>query len=422
MPILLMALLLLAGLAFGQQDPSPPFIQVLSPARVPETMQAPGLVIDRTGLLPVVYAVSASGAAIPAATCQPGQVYVRTGVAIDDALYICLGDRTWAKFSGGGGGSGSGTVSSGESGCLAVYPSSGTTIDDAQNGGSVCGIVYDPDANTLTFNDSMGVAKVTISGENGSVDAGSVLKISGGVDSGAFCGNPSATKGCLRLDSTSKTLIGIDDDQNQHGTVRPKTCPTNTFVSAVDPTASGDTETCSAPTRTVNPMLPGANCGYTAGGTICGTGFYAVGACPTPTAVTGTNTGYGVLQYPDSDGDCDVQTSFPLSGYDGSTISLSFIWRSSQTSGDVVFQAATACVAIGETGDPSFNSFQTVTDTAAGSANQWNVATIASLTTTGCVANEIMFLKLRRNRTHASDSITGTPELLFVQPSFNRSL
>lgn len=142
-----------------------------------------------------------------------------------------------------------------------------------------------------------------------------------------------------------------------------------------------------------------------------------------PTAIcnTGANTQKGAAQFPDSDGDFALFYSFPLPGDFTGAIDAKFKWYAAATTGDVVWQLATACVADGETSDPSFNTASTVADTAKATTLQDNDATITSVTITGCAPGEMLYLKLLRNRTHASDSITGTVQLRGLELTLRRA-
>ena len=126
---------------------------------------------------------------------------------------------------------------------------------------------------------------------------------------------------------------------------------------------------------------------------------------PTPVCLTGTNTLFGALEFPDSDNDFTAQDHFRFPA--ASTVTFQLKWMAAATTGNVVWQLQTACVADAETGNPAWNTAQTVTDTAKGTTLQWNDAEIASVTTTGCTAGEQFFWRLLRNRTHASDTVTG---------------
>lgn len=88
----------------------------------------------------------------------------------------------------------------------------------------------------------------------------------------------------------------------------------------------------------------------------------------------------------------------------------------------MVWQLSTACVADAETSDPSFNSAQDITDAVKGTTLQQNDFSQSSVTTTGCAAGEMFFWRLRRQRTHASDTATGTIDLISVTFKIRRAL
>lgn len=139
---------------------------------------------------------------------------------------------------------------------------------------------------------------------------------------------------------------------------------------------------------------------------------------------TNTNMMRGVANFPDEDGDYSVQLAFPLPDDWASAKDLSakFFWRAGATSGDVVWQVQTACAANDELDDVAWNTANTVTDTALGTANRLNTASISALTKTGCAAGEVLHLRVLRNRTHASDSITGVVSLGHVELTIWRTM
>jgi hypothetical protein len=142
----------------------------------------------------------------------------------------------------------------------------------------------------------------------------------------------------------------------------------------------------------------------------------AVAAC-----VTGSNTQYGVAQFADSS-NLSVQDHFTLPSDWTGVIDISGLWRTSATTGDVVWQVATICVGDAETGDPAFNTASTITDTAKGTTLQYNTFSTTSLTVTGCAAGEELFFKLSRDSAHASDTLVATAELLNVTFTIRRSI
>jgi hypothetical protein len=128
--------------------------------------------------------------------------------------------------------------------------------------------------------------------------------------------------------------------------------------------------------------------------------------------LTGTNTQQGTLDFADGGTALSVQRAIVLPA-DLSTIAAIDVrlkWLTTATTGNVVWQVATICVADAETSDPAFNAASTVTDAAKGTTLQTNDAAITGLTVTGC---------RRRARTeahtdpaHASDTLAATAQLL----------
>lgn len=143
----------------------------------------------------------------------------------------------------------------------------------------------------------------------------------------------------------------------------------------------------------------------------------AVAAC-----VTGTNTQKGVADFADGANSLSLQTGFQLPSDWTGAIDAKLIWLSSTTSGNVVWQVATICVATGETDDPAFNTASTVTDATQGTANQLNEAAITGVTTTGCAAGENLHLKVFRDPTNGSDTMAGTARLVGVELTVRRAI
>lgn len=135
----------------------------------------------------------------------------------------------------------------------------------------------------------------------------------------------------------------------------------------------------------------------------------AVAAC-----ITGTNTQKGVLDFADS-ASLSAQLTYKLPSTWTGTVDANIKWLTTATTGDVVWQLATICVADGETDDPAFNTASTVTDTAKGTTNQTNDAAITTVTVTGCAAGELMHVKILRDSAHASDTLAATARLIGVE-------
>jgi hypothetical protein len=142
----------------------------------------------------------------------------------------------------------------------------------------------------------------------------------------------------------------------------------------------------------------------------------AIAAC-----VTGSNTQYGVAQFADAS-NLSVQDHFTLPSDWTGVIDISGLWRTSATTGDVVWQIATICVGDAETGDPAFNTSTTITDTAKGTTLQYNTFSTTAITITGCAAGEELYFKFYRDSAHGSDTLAATAELLNIAITLRRSI
>lgn len=144
----------------------------------------------------------------------------------------------------------------------------------------------------------------------------------------------------------------------------------------------------------------------------------AVAACQ-----TGTNTQKATLDFADGAPTISAQTTLMLPADWTGSFGITLKWYAgSATTGNVVWQVATICVADAETSDPAFNTASTVTDAAKGTINQDNDATIASVTTTGCAAGELMYLRVFRDPANASDTMADTAHLRGVELTLRRAM
>lgn len=144
----------------------------------------------------------------------------------------------------------------------------------------------------------------------------------------------------------------------------------------------------------------------------------AVAACD-----TGTNTQKGTLEFADGANALSAQITFALPADWTGAIDLRLKWfDSTATTGAVVWQVASICVADAETSDPAFNAASTVTDTAKGTINQDNDAAITGLTTTGCAAGETLYLKVTRDPAHVSDTMADTAKLRGIEITYRRTI
>jgi len=140
-----------------------------------------------------------------------------------------------------------------------------------------------------------------------------------------------------------------------------------------------------------------------------------------PACVTGTNTQRGVLDFADGASVLSAQLQRLLPGDWTGNVDVKLVWHTPATTGSVVWQVATACVADAETGDPVFNTASTVTDAAKGTANQFNDASITSLTMTGCAAGESWFVRVFRDPANGSDTLADTARLVAVELTTRRA-
>ncbi len=138
--------------------------------------------------------------------------------------------------------------------------------------------------------------------------------------------------------------------------------------------------------------------------------------------VTGANTQKLVVDFADGANTLSLQRELKLPSDWTSTVDAKITWYTTATAGDVVWQLATICVADLETGDPAFNTASTVTDTAQGTTNQYNLATITGVTVTGCAAGETLYLRFFRDPTNGSDTLAATARLVGVELVLRRAL
>ncbi len=142
-----------------------------------------------------------------------------------------------------------------------------------------------------------------------------------------------------------------------------------------------------------------------------------VGAC-----VTGSNTQKLVIDFADGADTLSIQKELKLPSDFTGAIDANIKWYTTATSGAVVWQVATACVADAATGDPSFNTASTIASTAQGTTNQYNTATISGITQTGCAANRMLYLKVFRDPTNGSDTLAATARLVGVELILRRAI
>lgn len=139
---------------------------------------------------------------------------------------------------------------------------------------------------------------------------------------------------------------------------------------------------------------------------------------PTPVCIQGSNVTTAALDFADTESQ-SVQGQLILAGT-VSSIDIQLKWRTTATSGSVVWQLQTACVADGETGDPTWNTAQLIVDAAKTTALQHNDAALSGVDLTGCASGKTMYWRLLRDPAHASDTINAAAQLLSILWVINR--
>ena len=138
------------------------------------------------------------------------------------------------------------------------------------------------------------------------------------------------------------------------------------------------------------------------------------------TCVTGTNTQKLVVAF-DNSANRSIQRQVYLPATWLGALDVSLVWSSPVTTGNVIWNVATACVATGSTGDPAFNAPSTVTTAAPAGAGTYVTSSIAGVTATGCTAGSVLYLKVSRYYT-GSDTLNGTVNLAGMQLTERRTL
>lgn len=190
---------------------------------------------------------------------------------------------------------------------------------------------------------------------------------------------------------------------------------TDTFTNKTyDAEGSGN-----ALTIPVKIWLPAAACTNATAGLMWDTPTSNAGAAA---CITGTNTQKGVIDF-DAGTDESIQATIMLeSDWTTGNLDVTFKWLAAATTGDVIWGIQTICVADAETDDPAFNTASTVTDTAKGTTNQTNDASITNVTKTGCAAGELMHIKIYRDADAGGDTMTGDARLIGAMLTYRRAM
>lgn len=145
-----------------------------------------------------------------------------------------------------------------------------------------------------------------------------------------------------------------------------------------------------ASTTTWTFTAPAAGCSYS----VAATGWQIESSTTAPDliCITGSNAVIAAAEF-DANERMEVRSQIPP-GWSG-TVTATFLWRATVTSGSATWAIQFACVADGETLDPSWNTATTIADTAAGTSGIANTATTAAITLPGnCAAGSSLLMRV----------------------------
>lgn len=142
---------------------------------------------------------------------------------------------------------------------------------------------------------------------------------------------------------------------------------------------------------------------------------------PAAACVSYTSTTFGVSDFDDAT-DEGYQVKVYLPADWTGALDADFVWHGAATSGAVAWAIQVACAAADDPFSVTFNTASVVSDTAIGTTNEMNVASVTGITSTGCAAGELMFVQVYRdgNGTGATDDFVGDARLLKVRLKYRR--
>lgn len=110
--------------------------------------------------------------------------------------------------------------------------------------------------------------------------------------------------------------------------------------------------------------------------------------------------------------------------WNGGTFTMNFIWMTTATSGDVVWQASARSYGDAETMDQANGTAVATTDTASGTGSQrLKSATSGAITAAGTpAAGESLLVRVFRDAAHASDNLAATASLISVVVNYTRTI
>lgn len=353
-----------------------------------------------------------TGASLPS-TCQVGEIFFRTGVTPGNNLYGCTSTNQWTLQAGGGGGSG-----------LPDMTGQANKVLSTDGAGALWRALTTGPTGALEVTHSAGdvaldIVTAVLPQKSAANTFTGLNTYSLGLQLGETPTPGSPADGRIWYDATSKTFRcqqnGVTYDcigSGGGGGGMTPSSPDTLTNKTIDAEATGNLITLSQYVQ-----YQAANCQ----GTAAALGFAAAASgAPTAACVSGASTIYGVAQFADA-ASASVQGNFSLPPDWTGNLDFDLRWRSSATSGSVVWQLQTACAAEGESGDPAWNAAQTLTDAAQAVAWRFNDAALAAVTTAGCAPGEQFFFKFLRDPAHAGDTLGATAELLWLRFKLRRA-
>ena len=383
-------------------------------------------------------------------TCSTGDIYMDTDAATGKRIYACESANTWVLQGDGSTGSIGGTTGATDNAVLradgvggSTVQASGCTLSDTDQmtcpGGFVAGT---SGAGLLTLLEGTVVSAGTNAGEHNLGIDSSDSRLKSRENAGSLVTYAiTADKLSAFAATTSAELRGVLSDES--GTGAAIFAGGNIGAGDATTPAANDNDTSIATTAYVQTELtayasdsvaftnktydaegtgnvltiprriffPAAGCNNATAGSVWDlpTSNPAVAACK-----TGTNTQMGVLDFADGS-NLSAQITYMLPSTWTGSVDANIKWLTSATTGNVVWQVSTICVADAETDDPAFNTASTVTDAAKGTTLQTNDAAISGVTMTGCAAGELLHLKIQRDSAHASDTLAATARLIGLE-------
>ncbi len=224
----------------------------------------------------------------------------------------------------------------------------------------------------------------------------------------------------VNISSNSATLADSSGVQETHGglTLTLNQYESSRFIYRSDRWVQ---DVSAVPATSFVEWWPLAIC-FDVGGTPSGYEDFAWGTNNANMICTvGSNTAFAAKGFPDATTTYAQRQTLLPSDWTGA-LDVKFVWYTSATTGNVVWQIQTACSASSETLDPSWNTASTVTQAAQGTTNRQSVATISAVTTTGCAAGELLFVRVFRDASHVSDTLAATANLIGLQVTYRRAM